>query len=74
MLVNLMKCQLQADMDIARMDSSAHEAIHNFLVQILTTNKGACFAYFGQSIEQPDLAFIFVGWDTLESSKNVFSS
>ena len=60
-------------MDIARTDSSAHEAIYNFLAQILT-NKGACFAYVGQSIEQPDLAFIFVGWDTLESSKNVFSS
>ena len=28
--------------------------------------KGARYAYFGQFLEKPEMAIIFVGWDSIE--------
>lgn len=73
MIIEITILQLPADVELEKSHPSVHEVVHSFLTQKLA-GEGARYAYFGQSSEKPNNVFIFVGWDTLQSSEKFASS
>ncbi|KAL9120137.1 MAG: hypothetical protein Q9187_003307 [Circinaria calcarea] len=75
MITEIVTFQLNDDVEnsLINPSSPAGKVIRQCLVSELTA-KGALYAYFGQLIEKPEMAIIFVGWDSFEDHKNFMSS
>jgi len=72
MITEIITFQLQANADLADLGSPATTLIRKFLAVELATH-GAQNAYYGQFIEKPETAIVFLDWDS-EDHENFRSS
>jgi hypothetical protein len=73
MITEIVMLPLKVSADVSQPNSSAGKAIREILALELTV-QGARYAYYGQFIEKPETAVIFVNWDSLDDHKNFISS
>ena len=72
MITEIVTFQLNADVTDNLVDPSspARKVIRECLASKLTA-KGARHAYFGQFLEKPKMAIIFVVWDSIQDYRNL---
>ena len=73
MVTEIVTFSLKADADLSDPNSPASKLVVDFLVAELAA-PGAHNAYYGQYIEKPEAAILFVNWDSLEAHKKFMSS
>ena len=73
MVTEIITFGLKADADLSDPSSPARKLVVDFLVAELAA-PGARNAYYGQYIEKPETAILFVNWDSLEAHKKFMSS
>ena len=73
MITEIAVLQLHTEANLADPSSSSSKILQDHLTQLLAA-PGARYAYYGQSIEQPKTALLFVGWDDIGIHKEFMTS
>ena len=73
MISEIVTFQLKFNASLADPSSPASKVIRECLAPELAAH-GAHDAYYGQFIEKPDIAILFVGWDSMDEHKKFLSS
>lgn len=73
MITEIVTFQLNTSTTLSDPTSPAGTIIREVLMTKLTAN-GAHHGYYGQFIEKPDTAIIFIHWDSLDDHKKFISS
>ena len=73
MIMEIATFQLKESVIPADPSSPASKSIREYLTQELNAH-GAHNAYYGQFIEKPETAIVFVNWDSVDDNKVFMSS
>ena len=72
MITEIVASQLKANVILDDTNSSAHKAFREAGGLLLSTAK-AQYVYYGTSEEKPELAFVAIGWNSMDDPKEFAS-
>ncbi|OBT64683.1 hypothetical protein VE03_05906 [Pseudogymnoascus sp. 23342-1-I1] len=73
MITEIATLELAAPADLSDPSSPTTSTIRTFLTAVLAAD-GAHAAYFGQSVEKPDIVIIFIDWDSTDAHHQFLAS
>ncbi len=72
-ITEIVTFQLKVSGSLSDKSSTASKVIVQFLTKELAAH-GAQHAYYGEAIEKPEMANIFINWDSLDDHKKLMNS